>query len=423
MDKNYSDFGRKFSSHSGIYELMEDLGRALASADPGLVMMGGGNPAHIPAVESVWRERMEQILAQPGALEQMLGDYDTPRGCPEFLETLADYFNRTLGWEITAENIAVTTGSQSASFLLFNLFAGPAVGSARTILFPIVPEYIGYADTGIASDMFSAWKPRIEMHPEHRFKYRIDFQKIGPEVGALCLSRPTNPSANLVTDEELEHLAALAQERGIPLIVDNAYGQPFPGVVFRPVKQVWNDAVIHCFSLSKLGLPATRTGIVVAAPEIIRRLSMMNASLVLSNCGVGQTIVQPLLETGRIDELCNQSIRPFYQERSRRALAAIGERFGEELDYHVHESEGAFFLWLWFRGLPITDRELYRRLKERSVLVVPGSYFFPGLREPWQHANECLRLSYCAKEEHLLRGIDILAEEVARAYKASHHNV
>jgi valine--pyruvate aminotransferase len=410
-----SDFGEKFSTHSGICGLMEDLGRVMAQ--PGdTIMMGGGTPAHIPAVEALWRRRMEEIMAAPGQLEAMLGDYDTPRGNVGFLEILADYLNRSLGWDITPENIALATGSQSASFLLFNLLAGPTRGKLRRILFPIVPEYIGYADQGISDGLFTAWKPRVEHTGPHRFKYRIEFGDIGDDIAAMCVSRPTNPTANVITDDEVNHLASIAEQRGIHLIIDNAYGRPFPGVVFRPVTLPRGPRVIHLFSLSKLGLPGTRTGIIVADREIIRRIGVMNAGLALSNCTVGQTIMKPLLAGDEITALCEREIRPFYRARSEEARGWIAEQFDDALDWHVHECEGAFFLWLWLRGLPIDDRELYRRLKSRGMFVVPGSYFFAGLDEPWRHRQECIRITYSSGRERVQRGIGILAEEIRRAY-------
>lgn len=394
---------------------MEDLGQAIATGGD-IVMMGGGNPAHIPEMEELWRNRLGEILAQPGALETMLGDYDTPRGRPEFLETMAAFFNRECGWNIDAENIAVTIGSQAANFLLFNMLAGGDAGSSKKILFPIVPEYIGYASQGIREDMFTAWKPRIEFPASHSFKYRIDFGEIGDDVAAICLSRPTNPTANVVTDDEMRRLAAMAAERGIYLIVDNAYGQPFPGVVFKPAAPVWGEGIIHTFSLSKLGLPGTRTGIVVASKEIIRRLSIMNASLVLSTAAMGQAITGSLFSSGKIAAACREIVRPFYEARSLQTRQWIAECFDDALDYHVHVCEGAFFLWVWFRGLPIGDRELYERLKARKVLVVPGNYFFEGLHEPWSHKQECIRITYCAKPDAVRRGIGIIADEARRAY-------
>ena len=34
----------------------------------------------------------------------------------------------------------------------------------------------------------------------------------------MCVSRPTNPTGNVLTDEEIGHLDSLAEEQGIPLI-------------------------------------------------------------------------------------------------------------------------------------------------------------------------------------------------------------
>ncbi len=47
------------------------------------------------------------------------------------------------------------------------------------------------------------------------------------ETGMICVSRPTNPTGNVITDEELIKLDALANQHGVPLVIDNAYGVPF----------------------------------------------------------------------------------------------------------------------------------------------------------------------------------------------------
>jgi valine--pyruvate aminotransferase len=413
VEPSFSDFGEKLSAQSGIFDLMEDLGRALSAG--GMIMMGGGNPAHIPAMEQLWRSRLQQILATPGAMERMLGDYDTPCGRPDFLEVIAAFFHRQLGWPVGPENIAITTGSQTANFLLFNLLAGPTAGGSRfrRILFPIVPEYIGYADQGVAPDMFRAWRPEIEPRSADTFKYHLTFGDITPDIAALCISRPTNPSSNVITDDELSTLSRLAAKGGARLIIDHAYGDPFPGVIFTSVRPpVWEDHVIHTFSLSKLGLPTTRTGIIVAESGIIRRIARMNAQVVLATSTIGQAITQPLFASGDLPRICSEVVRPFYQQRSASALAALRESFAGSGLFRVHESEGAFFLWIWFPKLPVSDLELYSRLKRRGLLVVPGSYFFPGLQERWDHTSQCIRVTYGADPDAVRRGMSILADEV-----------
>ena len=72
MKPEFSKIGRLLSGPSGIGELMEDLGNALASSGPEIRMLGGGQPAHIPAVNALWHQRLEEILAQPGEIERVL---------------------------------------------------------------------------------------------------------------------------------------------------------------------------------------------------------------------------------------------------------------------------------------------------------------------------------------------------------------
>ena len=67
-------------------------------------------------------------------------------------------------------------------------------------------------------------------------------------------------------------------------------------------------------------------------------------------------------------------------------------------------------------GLPISDEELYARLKKQNVYIVPGRFFFPGLDEPWQHRNECIRVSYAGDEAAVEKGIGIIADEVRQAF-------
>ena len=87
------------------------------------------------------------------------------------------------------------------------------------------------------------------------------------------------------------------------------------------------------------------------------------------------------------------------------------------MPYRIHKPEGAIFLWLWFKDLPITSHELYQRLKIRGVLVVPGDDFFVGIDDEWSHKRECLRVSYVQPELQVKQGIQIISEEVMKAYQ------
>jgi len=411
---DYSEFGEKFTRGSGILELMDDLGSALAEGGK-FYMLGGGNPAEIPEINAIWRRRMEEILGEKEELEAMLVHYDKPQGQRVFLEALADLFNREYGWDLSEKNIAITNGSQTSSFILMNLFSGTfGNGKKRKILFPLSPEYIGYADQAIEKEAIISYPSTIEMIDDFQFKYRVNFNdiQISKDIGGICISRPTNPTGNVLTDTEVKTLAEYASCCGIPLIVDNAYGTPFPNIIFEKVKPIWNENIIITMSLSKLGLPSARTGIVIASEEVIQTLSSMNAVISLANASIGPVITGPLIRSGEILRISRDIIQPYYREKSERVQNWIRERFGDAFDYRVHKSEGAIFLWIWFRGMPITSYELYRRLKARKVLVVPGNYFFFGLTEDWSHRNECIRINYAGDEEDIKTALEIIADEV-----------
>lgn len=412
-----SRFGRSIGQTSGIGRLMEDLGDAL-SAGGDILMLGGGNPAHIPEVEASFRDSMMKLLRDGGAFERTIGDYDPPGGNKEFIEAMATLLRRELGWDVRSKNIALTNGSQTAFFVLFNIFSGVYEGGVnKKILFPLTPEYIGYCDVSLADDPFIARKPQIRHIDDHIFKYHIDFSGIDitDEIGAICVSRPTNPTGNVLTNTEVEKLSALARIRDIPLIVDSAYGMPFPHIIYTEAGAIWNEHTIFCMSLSKLGLPAARTGIVVANEEVITMVSKINAVMSLAPGGVGASLVMDLIRSGDMMTLCRDVIRPFYQRKAQTSLEYVFEDL-RGLDFHVHKPEGAFFLWLWFPELPITCMELYQRLKERGVLVVPGHYFFPGFREQWRHKDECIRVNYSQDPKTFAAGMKIIADEVKRAY-------
>jgi len=411
-----SMFGQKIAVTSGIGQLMEDLGTT-PSQGRDILMLGGGNPAHIPEVQKYFRESMEKLLGNGTEFERAIGNYDPPGGNQEFIEAVSALLASELGWNIQSKNIALTNGSQTAFFILFNIFAGAFEdGTNRKILFPLAPEYIGYCDVGLMDDMFVAGKPNIEHIDDRIFKYHVNFDRINitDEIGAICVSRPTNPTGNVLTDSEIERLSELARANDIPLIVDNAYGAPFPNIIFTEARPTWNEHTIFCMSLSKFGLPSARVGIVIADEEVISLVSKMNAVMSLAPGGMGAAIATDLVRTGEIIRIGRDIIRPFYQEKVQGALKQVFREL-DGMDFHIHKPEGTFFLWLWFPGLPITNKELYQRLKERGVLVVPGHYFFPGLKERWPHKNECIRVNYSPGKETFAAGMKIIAEEVKRA--------
>ncbi|MEJ2762148.1 MAG: pyridoxal phosphate-dependent aminotransferase [Gammaproteobacteria bacterium] len=367
----FSKFAKRYTEHSGIVQLMEDLGEAM-SGSGNMLMLGGGNPAHIPVMEAFFQERMQRLVQDPAEFSHFIGNYDPPKGEPRFIEALAELFNREYGWGIGPENIVLTAGSQSAFFLLFNMLAGEFPdGSFKRILLPLAPEYIGYGDVGLKDGYFVANRPDIETLPDHTFKYHVDFGalEIDESIGALCVS-----DASLY----------------------------------------WDRHIILCWSLSKLGLPAARTGIIIAKEAVGEAVAGMNGIFNLAMGSLGPTLALDLVRSGEVIRLSDTIIKPYYRRKAEFAIDCFRKQL-DGVDYYIHKAEGAIFLWLWFPGLPISSEELYQRLKAKGVLVLSGHYFFPGIEGDWRHRDECIRVSYAMPDEVVSEGIRMIADEVKKA--------
>lgn len=431
---NISKFGKKFTQNSGILQLMDDLGNALNSEQP-INMLGGGNPAHIEAVNQIYLESLQHIIQDEKNLSQnialdSINNYSTPQGDAKFIQALVDFFNRHYDWNISKDNIALTNGSQNAFFYLFNLFGGQFDdGTDKSILLPLAPEYIGYADAHIDGKHFIAIQPEIE-HTQYQgqqgfFKYRVDFNALEnlPElkqgkIGAICCSRPTNPTGNVLTDDEMARLDSIAQQYNIPLIIDNAYGMPFPNIIHRETTLTWHDNIILCFSLSKIGLAGVRTGIIVAYPDVVKAISSLNAIINLAPNRFGCAIATPLLNDDRLKTLSLEHIRPFYLQQAHTAIRLLKDEFKDFPQVKIHQPEGAIFLWIWFEHLPISTQQLYEMLKQQGTLIIPSEHFFVGVdTQNFAHAHQCIRMSIAQADDVLEKGIKTIGRVVRAIYQ------
>ncbi len=416
----FSDMGRHMNERTGINDLMDDLYEAIYSGRSNLCQLNGGTPAALPEVVALWKKSMQRLL-DDGSFDLMARTYGAPRGHAPFRKALAAYLRDRMGWQVTEENLCLTQGGQTAFFLLFNLLADER-SPKREILFPVCPEYVGYQAQALGGPrMFRGVRPRVDRLGKHEFKYGVNFEslEIRPETAAIALSRPTNPTGNVVTDEEMARLHRIAAAASVPVVVDNAYGQPFPNISFVPCTTTWDENTVLCMSLSKIGLPGMRCGVVIARREIVD--TVVNAVTVASLCpnDLGAALVEPYLLDGTLDDLCSRVIRPYYEGRAR-FMASLLERYlPDDLPWRIHRSEGAMFLWLWVEGLPITVQQLYERCRDRGCYVNPGHHFFfalPPEDAGWKHQYECVRLSFTRTDEELDRGIRILADEIKRAF-------
>ncbi len=408
---------------TGVRAIMKDIGEALLSPDAKRYCnLSAGNPLVIPEVENLWRDLMRDLLSAP-EYGNVICRYGMTQGYEPLIRAVVTYFNKEYGLALTDKNVLITPGSQSLYFFASNCFGGyDNAGKLKKIVLPLSPDYTGYGGVSIAPEAVVSYRPEIEIaKTPHRFKYHPNFKalQIDEETGCVIFSRPTNPTGNVVTDEEVRQIAALAAKVNAPVFIDSAYGPPFPALNFTEMTPIFAPNVVHCMTLSKAGLAGERVGIAIGDAKILEALECFESNSMIHSSRLGQAIVARAIESGALQQLSTSIIRPFYRKKLTILEEAFDRYMPANVPWYLHLGEGSIFAWVWFDELPISDSELYLQCKKAGVILVPGNAFFPGLQGTWQHTEQCLRLSLTASDEHLSEGVRRLAGVVESAYRST----
>ncbi|MBW4560800.1 MAG: valine--pyruvate transaminase [Mojavia pulchra JT2-VF2] len=421
MNPALTKFGAQMSNLTGVRAIMKDIVETLQSgAGQELINLSAGNPLILPAVERLWRDCTAELLAS-SEYGEVVCRYGSSQGYAPFIEAIANDFNRRYGLNLTERNILVTPGSQTLYFYAVNAFGGYTnTGELKQIVLPLSPDYTGYGGICLVPEALTAYKPALDIDTaNHRFKYRPDFSQLSitENTGCVLFSRPCNPTGNVLTDEEVRKIAALAAPYDVPVLIDSAYAPPFPALNFTDMSLIFGENILHCTSLSKAGLPGERIGIAIGNERMIQVLESFQTNASLHSSRYGQAIAARAINSGALAEIAEQVIRPFYQNKFSVLENTLDASMPKDLPWFLHRGEGAIFAWLWLEDLPITDWEFYQELKQVGVIVVPGSTFFPGLKDEWQHKHQCLRISLTGSDEELVTGMRRLAKVAEQVYQ------
>ncbi|AFZ30687.1 valine-pyruvate aminotransferase apoenzyme [Gloeocapsa sp. PCC 7428] len=421
MNPALTQIGDQMSNLTGVRAIMKDIIETLqAGSGREFINLSAGNPLILPEVEQLWRDCTAQLLASEDYGE-VVCRYGSSQGYGPLITAIANDFNRRYNLNLSDRNILITPGSQSLYFYAANAFGGyTSDGDLKQIVLPLSPDYTGYGGVSLVPEALIAYKPTLDIDAAaHRFKYRPDFSQltITESTGCVIFSRPCNPTGNVMTDEEVRKIAALAAPYEVPVFIDSAYAPPFPALNFTEMTPVFGSNILHCMSLSKAGLPGERIGVAIGDAKLIQVLESFQTNMCIHPSRYGQAIAARAINSGALAEIAECVIRPFYQNKFTVLENTLNAAMPQDLPWFLHRGEGAIFAWLWLKDLPITDWELYQQLKQVGVIVVPGSTFFPGLRESWLHKQQCLRISLTASDAEIATAMQRLAKVTEQVYQ------
>lgn len=354
---------------------------ALAGEIPDVVNLSEGQPdfATPPHV----------VEAATEAIRYGHTSYTPTLGIPELREAIADKARTENSLPAEANWVAVTVGAMEG--LLLSMLVTLDPGDHVLVPDPGYPYFPGHAR------LVSAVPVPYPLEPPD-FQLDVDAlrRSVTPRTRALLLCTPSNPTGGVLRRDTLEQVAEVAMEHGLVVLADETYEAfVYDGAGHTSIGSLpgMAERTISLFSFSKTyAMTGWRLGYLVASPELVRRMNMVQEHLVLCPSSVSQYAGLAALR-GPQDTV--RAMLRVYDERRRYVASALDAIPG----ISCPAPHGAFYAFPNLRDLETPVDELAETLlREARVATVPGSAF--GSR-----GQGFVRISYTVRLERLREAV------------------
>ncbi|WP_163142111.1 aminotransferase class I/II-fold pyridoxal phosphate-dependent enzyme, partial [Arhodomonas sp. KWT] len=236
------------------FHVMELLrrARALEAAGHDIVHMEIGEPDFTTAEPVVEAGRRALAEGHTG--------YLPAAGLTPLREAIARHYAEEYGADVAPERIFITPGASGALTLAMALIADPG----RTVLLP-EPGYP--CNRNFAAVVNALPRPvPVTAATDYQLTAALAADHVDADTAGILIGSPSNPTGTMADGPALEALAALADERGIALMVDEIYhGLHYTPAAASAVVHAPQALVINSFS-KYFGMTGWRLGWLVV-PE------------------------------------------------------------------------------------------------------------------------------------------------------------
>ena len=354
-----------------------------------------GNPS-VPVPQSFTDEMIHLLETQPPVA---LHGYSPILGIQSVRQAVADSLKKRFGLPYEAKHIFMTTGAAGAVAHAVRAVTQP--GDVMLTFAPFFPEYNPYINgAGV----------ELQVVPANVEDFQIQFDAfeamLGPNVAAVLVNTPNNPSGVVYTTATLKRLAELLRQKGreyghpIYLISDEPYREiRFAGVDGPYVASMYENT-LTCYSFSKsLSLPGERLGYVAVRPgcegeDILVDMMAQISRFTGHNCP--PSIIQRAVSRCQ-DVTSDLSVYETNMNLLYDKLTALG--------FEVERPGGTFYIFP--KALEEDANAFCRKAREFDLLLVPSDSF--GVKG-------YVRLAYCIDTEKVQRSLPAL-EKLAAAYR------
>lgn len=340
-------------------------------------------------------------------IDRNIIEYSHSAGGLGYRTGLTNYYNK-LDFNITPDDILVTTGGSEALLFAFNSCLNP--NDEVIIPEPFYANYNGFAKIANVNivPITSSIETGFALPPIAEFEKRIT-----PKTKAILICNPGNPTGYLYSKEELETLRDIVKKHNLYLISDEVYREfCYDGKTHFSIfnlKGIEENSIVIDSVSKRYSMCGARIGAFISKNKQLVATALKYAQARLSPPTLGQIAGEAALNTPQsyFDEVSAEYV-------ARRNVLVNGLNKIEGV--FCPTPGGAFYA---VASLPIDDAEDFCQwlleefeYKNQTIMMAPAAGFYAtkGL------GKNQVRLAYVLNENALKNAIACLAEAL-KVYK------
>ncbi|MFO7533072.1 MAG: pyridoxal phosphate-dependent aminotransferase [Candidatus Limnocylindrales bacterium] len=325
--------------------------------------------------------------------------YAPPLGVPAFREAIAADFSRRYGVEVSSDRVVVTPGAKPV--MSFALMALVEPGDEVILPDPGFPIY------GSMTRFMGATPVPIPLRMENEFRLDLDELRalVSPRTRMLIINSPHNPTGSMLTQHDLEGIAAIAMAHDLVVLADEIYGRLVHEGEHHSILAIEGMAerTIVLDGLSKTyAMTGWRLGWGILPPPLVPVFERLLINTVSCTATYAQAAGAEAL-LGPQDAVEAMAA----EFRARRSLLVDG--LAALPGVRVLMPPGAFYAFPDVRDTGLSGAAMADRLlTEAGICLLPGTAF-------GRIATSSLRVSYANSQANLRRALDRMARFLADA--------
>ena len=336
------------------------------------------------------------VEAACDALKNGETHYVSSMGLHELREAVQKTTQISRGFKPEMDQILVTPGANAIIYLAVSCLVNP--GEEVIVPDPGFPTYYS------AIKYCGAIPVTVPLYECNQFRLNPDDlrKRITPNTRLIIINSPSNPTGSVMTPDEIDEVARIAEEHDIYLLSDEIYAR----MVFDGENKFHTPAkldsckertvIINGFSKA-FAMTGWRLGVAVGPKEVIEKMGLVIQTIV--------SCVPPFIQAAGIEAINGEQstiaeMRDSYQQRCDVLFRGLNSIPGIE----CVRPEGAMYAFPNISGTGMTSEEFADfALEKAGVALLPGNNF-------GKHGEGYIRLCYVNTLENIKLAVEKLRE-------------